>query len=212
MRKYTHDLRGKTFGSWKVIGAEPIFINYKAKWLCRCKCGNEKEVFAVNLIRNLSTQCIKCSGIQKRKPGTSEPVYFVYHQMRARCNNSSHPYFSYYGGRGIKVCPAWENSYEQFLEDMGTRPYKTSLDRINNDKGYEPSNCRWVTKKEQQNNRRNTIHVGEISCGWEVQEQIKTKVYEIKCTKCGEIKNVRSCNYRKTRECTCGSTTSPKSI
>jgi len=212
MRKNCHDLRGKTFGSWKVIGTEPIFIKYKAKWLCCCKCGNEYEVSADSLIRKLSTQCMRCYGIQKRKPGTCEPVYSVYHQMRGRCNNSSHPYFSYYGGRGIKVCPEWENSFKQFLEDMGPPPAGKSLDRIDNDQDYTPTNCRWATKKQQQNNRRNTIHVGEISEGWEVQRKVKTKVYEIKCIKCGEIKNVRSCNYRTKRRCRCNDYTQTKSI
>jgi len=79
--------------------------------------------------------------------------------MKARCNNSQHPQFKHYGGRGIKVCKRWE-LFVNFLADMGTKPYpEATLDRINNNSGYEPANCRWATVQEQQKNRRNNNEI-----------------------------------------------------
>lgn len=83
------------------------------------------------------------------------PEHRAWTGMKKRCSYSRYPDFYRYGGRGISVCERWESSFENFLADMGARPSpKHSLDRINNDGNYEPSNCRWATKKEQANNRK----------------------------------------------------------
>jgi hypothetical protein len=75
--------------------------------------------------------------------------------MRMRCNNPQRPDYHYYGGRGIRVCDEWAHDFQAFLRDMGPKPFKTaSVDRINNDGNYEPSNCRWASKAEQARNRR----------------------------------------------------------
>jgi hypothetical protein len=80
------------------------------------------------------------------------PLYHTWRTMKRRCEN---PNDKDYGGRGIKVCERWRNSYDAFVADMGPKPTpKHSIDRINNDGNYEPSNCRWATMKEQLANRR----------------------------------------------------------
>ena len=84
------------------------------------------------------------------------PTYVAWIQMKARCNNKKRENFENWGGRGISVCPEWESNYLQFKKDVGEKPGpKFSLDRINNNMGYEPNNCRWVTMKEQHQNKRN---------------------------------------------------------
>jgi hypothetical protein len=84
----------------------------------------------------------------------STPIYNTYHAMLQRCYNQQSKMFKHYGGRGITVCERWRESFENFLTDMGDRPDGLSLDRIDTNGNYEPSNCRWATDFEQNNNTR----------------------------------------------------------
>lgn len=86
---------------------------------------------------------------------TSHPLYKTWDGMKTRCYNVNNPGYPRYGGRGVKVCAEWRESFARFVEDMGPRPEGGTLDRINNDGNYEPLNCRWASMKTQQNNRRN---------------------------------------------------------
>lgn len=102
-----------------------------------------------NWLNKITTHGAYVGGIEK-------PEHAVWRSMLARCSNENHRFYSNYGGRGIKVCRKWYK-YENFISDMGDRPAKGySLERINNNKGYAPNNCRWATRSEQQKNKSTT--------------------------------------------------------
>ena len=91
---------------------------------------------------------------------TKTPEYRVWAEMKGRCSNPRNKSYHNYGARGIFVCREWIDSFEKFITDMGRRPSKNhSIDRIDNSKGYSPSNCKWVTRKEQSNNQRSNVMI-----------------------------------------------------
>jgi len=139
-----------------------------ARVRCKCDCGNTTEVDAANVTtqRQVSCGCWKDSrpGTRTRhgeaRSGSITPEYRCWTHLISRCTNPNNKAWKHYGGRGITVCKRWGNSFEAFLEDMGRRPSScNSIDRIDNEKGYRASNCRWSNPKEQSNNSRRNLRV-----------------------------------------------------
>ena len=125
--------------------------NRSVEWLCMCECGEVVVKLSSHLNGNCSCGCGRVKHGHAKDGFT--PTYTSWDSMKARCSRESHPNYMNYGGRGIDYCDEWED-FAQFLADMGERPEGKTLDRIDNDKGYSPSNCRWSTPEEQQLNRR----------------------------------------------------------
>jgi len=147
------NLLGKVFEEITVLAEDPIRTkDNKVRWLCRCSCGKEISVIGSNLVSGLSSRCIGCGVLKRTKHKMCDTdLYRVYHAMKGRCYKESNKYYKNYGGRGIKVCDRWLESFENFYEDVIPQYEKgLQIDRIDNDKGYSPDNCRWVTS--QQNN------------------------------------------------------------
>lgn len=160
------DLIGRVFYRLTVIGFAGVNARRQSLWTCQCLCSKEVVVLSYSLRGGMTKSC-GCLNKEKvltnslmhghAKQTKNTPEYRAWQHAKSRCFNPNVDNFQNYGGRGISMCERWLNSFENFLSDMGEKPepkHKYSIDREDNDGGYEPSNCKWKTLSEQAKNRR----------------------------------------------------------
>jgi len=158
------DLTGRRFGRLTVVRRNGASNAGKALWLCRCDCGGSKTTLSASLLRGRTTSC-GCRQVAEARQRLTKHgqaarrsrtvLYKTWAGMKARCMNPNTTGYENYGGRGIRVCPEWIDSFEAFAAHVGDRPGPDySIDRIDNDGHYEPGNVRWATRAEQNRNQR----------------------------------------------------------
>lgn len=153
------DLTGRTFS--KLVAIERAApIGESIAWLCLCECGNYSKVRTGSLTSGATKSCGCLKALSDAKTFSRihgmhrSPTYLSWQAMKMRCLNPNYEGYHNYGGRGIAIHQEWVGSFAAFLSDMGVRPEGKTLDRKDNEGNYHPDNCKWSTRKEQQNNRR----------------------------------------------------------
>ena len=156
---------GRVFERWTVTSAvfRKALEGQKHSYVCVvCACGSEKEV-RLSAIKSGTSKSCGClaqelKSAQKIHPAGSKKSYSIWHAMKNRCENVAYHGYSRYGGRGITICERW-HTFSNFYSDMGNPPEGLQLDRIDNNLGYNPENCRWVTAKENNRNKSSNIRI-----------------------------------------------------
>lgn len=197
----------KRFGKWTIV--DNVESNKKNKrYLCKCDCGDVYIIMMQSLKNKTSTQCKKCYFTRSHNQSKT-PTYNIWSGLFTRCYNKNHSTYKYYGAKGITVSDEWR-SFDNFLRDMGERPLNFQIDRLDRTKGYEPNNCRWISKEDntkRQNNRLIDI-TGMIFGKWTVLERDFTKLeqnhayYKCVCD-CGTKRSIIGSflRKRKTKQC-----------
>ena len=193
-RKHKRIPRGERFERLVVVRFKGVADSGHAMYECRCDCGKKCIAQASGLRNgnNRSCGCLKDEvdrGVHRTHGDSGHPLWGLWRCMIQRCSNPKWWSYSWYGGRGIKVCERWQGveGFRAFVADMGPRPAGTSLDRIDGDGHYEPGNVRWATRAEQARNRTQNVHLThdgrtQTMCEWaaEVGVSIKTLHQRVK--------------------------------
>ena len=167
MKGLRKDLAGQVFNRLKVIEIDEVLSTRKTFWVCECICGNKKTIRSDSLQDGTVKSCGCLKKEQDRKnleanhshKMSKTRIYTELQGMKSRCLNVDNKRYEHYGGRGIKICDEWLESFESFRDWAFKNGYSSilTIDRINNDGNYEPVNCRWVDNKTQCNNRSSNI-------------------------------------------------------
>lgn len=174
------DMIGQVLGIFTVLKRVEKPLNLKGTdsyWLCRCKCSKEK-IISKQFLLNGRPKCDNCNQVNKNE---NSRIYTIWYGMINRCTNPNIHNYDRYGGRGIKVCDEWMNDFDSFKKWTMNNGYEEDLtiDRIDTDGDYEPSNCKWSTVLEQNKNKSSTIKMMIDNVEYDCLKDV-AKAYNIK--------------------------------